>query len=82
MDQVLIDEKIIDLAWSKLQQLPSPMVEEPKVTPASSTVEFGELEEIKSTSVDEAREIEARTGVPGLISANQNTFFLQVKFVN
>ena len=46
-DQALIDETVIDHAWAMLQQLPSPVTEEPKVADCSenqnSTVEFGAL---------------------------------------
>lgn len=44
-DQALITESIIDEAWAQLQQLPSPMVEEPKITHKVAPVEFGELDE-------------------------------------
>lgn len=43
VDQSLINEQIIDRAWAELQQLPSPMVEEPQFATDSSPVEFGEL---------------------------------------
>ena len=49
-DQALIDEKIVDHAWAMLQQLPSPMIEEPTISrpgrssdAPSSSIEFGEL---------------------------------------
>lgn len=42
-DQDHICEKMIDQAWARLQQLPSPMVEEPKMAHQSSPVEFGLL---------------------------------------
>jgi type II secretory pathway predicted ATPase ExeA len=44
-DQSLIDERVIDVAWAQLQQLPSPMVEEPKIQIESTVVEFGELDD-------------------------------------
>ncbi len=44
-DQSQITEQIIDCAWAQLQQLPSPMVEEPRITQDSAPVEFGELDE-------------------------------------
>ncbi len=41
----LITEKVIDKAWATLQQLPSPMIEEPSLrSSGGSSVEFGELE--------------------------------------
>ncbi len=43
MDQSVIDERTIDRAWANLQQLPSPMVEEPSMKRETATVEFGEL---------------------------------------
>ena len=46
MDQTLMSEQVIDRAWARLQQLPSPMVEEPKITSAAvAEVEFGQLSE-------------------------------------
>ena len=45
MDQSVIDDRTIDRAWASLQQLPSPMVEEPSMKRESSVVEFGELVE-------------------------------------
>jgi type II secretory pathway predicted ATPase ExeA len=51
-DQTLIDERIIDRAWAELQQLPSPMVVEPKFSNSSSPVEYGELSESNSASRD------------------------------
>ncbi len=42
-DQAMINERIIDIAWSQLQQLPGPMVEEPRMELEPSSVEFGEL---------------------------------------
>ena len=44
-DQAMITERIIDMAWSQLQQLPGPMVEEPRMERESSSVEFGELDD-------------------------------------
>ncbi|MFK8111822.1 MAG: ExeA family protein [Rubripirellula sp.] len=52
-DQSLIDEQMIDRAWAELQQLPSPMVEEPKIALTASNVEFGELSDSESTMWDE-----------------------------
>lgn len=47
-NQIMIDSEVIDRAWARLQQLPSPMVEEPKIVGQSSTVEFGTLEPMNS----------------------------------
>ena len=44
-DQAQIDGNMIDRAWAQLQQLPSPMVEEPKMVGNGSAVEFGSLDE-------------------------------------
>ena len=46
----MIDEGTIDRAWASLQQLPSPMVEEPSMKRASSDIEFGEL--VEPLSID------------------------------
>lgn len=43
LNESLIDEHTINKAWASLQQLPSPMTEEPEMKPESSIVEFGEL---------------------------------------
>lgn len=45
-DLGLIDEDLVNMAWAKLQQLPSPMVDEAKLPPinASLAVEFGALD--------------------------------------
>jgi type II secretory pathway predicted ATPase ExeA len=51
-EQTLITEQIIDQAWAELQQLPSPMIEEPKISSeTSSEVEFGELSDFGEPSV-------------------------------
>ena len=42
-DQEHICENIIDRAWAQLQQLPSPMIEEPKIAHNVAPVEFGSL---------------------------------------
>jgi len=50
-DESLITDVTIGRAWAQLQQLPSPMIESPKIkgsgslADASSSVEFGELDE-------------------------------------
>ena len=44
-EQGQIDEKVVDVAWAQLQQLPSPMLDEPKIELQSSAIEFGELDE-------------------------------------
>lgn len=46
--QMLMDEQVIERAWAQLQQLPSPMVEEPRILSDTSTVEFGELADVSS----------------------------------
>lgn len=46
-DELLISEAVIDQAWAQLQQLPSPIVDEPKIV-AGAPIEFGELGELES----------------------------------
>jgi type II secretory pathway predicted ATPase ExeA len=46
--QTLMDEQVIERAWTRLQQLPSPMIDQPKILSDASTVEFGELAEVPS----------------------------------
>jgi type II secretory pathway predicted ATPase ExeA len=46
-DQSMIDERIVNVAWAQLQQLPGPMVEEPRLTRSDSAVEFAELDEME-----------------------------------
>jgi type II secretory pathway predicted ATPase ExeA len=48
-DETLITEQFVDRAWAQLQQLPSPMVEEPAMSIESSPIEFGELDDSGST---------------------------------
>lgn len=48
----LITDEIITLAWSQLQQLPSPMIEEPSIKGESIEIEFGELDERPSDDLD------------------------------
>jgi hypothetical protein len=43
--QANITEQIVDQAWAQLQQLPSPMVEEPRILRSGAPIEFGELDE-------------------------------------
>ena len=45
-DQEMISDAIVDRAWAELQQLPSPMIEEPVLRGGSSNVEFGQLDEL------------------------------------
>ncbi len=45
-DQDYICEKIVDQAWAQLQQLPSPMIEEPKISHQAAPVEFGTLSDL------------------------------------
>ena len=56
-DQAMISEKVIDRAWSQLQQLPSPMVDEPRMRRESTNVEFGELDETESFATELSEEI-------------------------
>ncbi len=49
--EAVISESIVDRAWATLQQLPSPMIDEPKLKSGSgSTIEFGELEALPTKS--------------------------------
>ncbi|MEO1616588.1 MAG: AAA family ATPase [Planctomycetota bacterium] len=66
LGETLIDEHTIDKAWASLQQLPSPMIEEPKLSHEPSDIEFGELtapsqssSQIASSNVVETIENEA-----------------------
>lgn len=67
--QALISESIIDRAWATLQQLPGPMMEEPKLTRAGDApIEFGELGEItpraeKHHAHDNEIEVEPSTAI-------------------
>ncbi|MEP4683342.1 MAG: AAA family ATPase, partial [Rhodopirellula bahusiensis] len=48
LNQSIIDNKIVDRAWATLQQLPSPMMDEPTIAEPSSeasNVEFGSLDD-------------------------------------
>ncbi|WDQ15845.1 ExeA family protein [Rhodopirellula sp. P2] len=58
LNQSIIDNKIVDRAWATLQQLPSPVMDEPAIAPPngeSSNVEFGSLDDSMwgETSSDE-----------------------------
>ncbi len=68
-DVALIDEAIIDKAWATLQQLPSPMIDEPSLkSSVSSTIEFGELDSDSDWSKP------AKTKTPSPAVAPENTF--------
>ena len=58
VDQSMIDEAIIDKAWAMLQQLPGPMVDEPKLRPTGeakeNAVEYGELSDWDDAASDSA----------------------------
>ncbi|QEF99728.1 tRNA(Met) cytidine acetyltransferase TmcA [Stieleria maiorica] len=43
LNETLIGEHTVDKAWASLQQLPGPMIDEPRIEMESSVVEFGEL---------------------------------------
>ena len=47
-DEYLITDRIIDQSWAEVQQLPSPMVDEPEINITASDVEFGELDALDS----------------------------------
>ncbi len=47
-DESMITEQTIERAWASLQQLPSPMIDPPKVKTVPSNIEFGELGEAES----------------------------------
>nr|WP_095737386.1 AAA family ATPase [Rhodopirellula sp. SM50] len=69
LGETLIDEHTVNKAWASLQQLPSPMIEEPRMQPECSVVEFGELSDpavhaednhlIESTPAEPAEPAEA-----------------------
>jgi type II secretory pathway predicted ATPase ExeA len=52
IDEYLITDRIIDQSWAEVQQLPSPMVEEPEINVTESSVEFGELDSFDSPSFE------------------------------
>jgi len=52
-DEYLITDQIIDQSWAEVQQLPSPMVDEPEIKLTASTVEFGELDSFEPASTYE-----------------------------
>jgi type II secretory pathway predicted ATPase ExeA len=60
-DNAMIDEDVMGRAWSTLQQLPSPMVQERKLTSTSSNVEFGELSDFGDASDFKSRPAQAPT---------------------
>ncbi len=45
LQQEQINEKVVEQAWAQLQQLPSPIVEEPAFGGESSSIEFGQLDD-------------------------------------
>jgi len=51
-DEYLITDRIIDQSWAELQQLPSPMIDQPDIKITASEVEFGELEALDSPATD------------------------------
>ncbi|MDA8746106.1 AAA family ATPase, partial [Rubripirellula amarantea] len=75
-DQVIISEAIVDSAWAILQQLPSPMVDEPKIAGASSrnsgdcAIEFGELSDLSSTSSAIAKASEPMAVEPEMLESD------------
>jgi type II secretory pathway predicted ATPase ExeA len=52
IDEYLITDRIIDQSWAEVQQLPSPMVEEPEINVTESSVEFGELDSYDAPSFE------------------------------
>ena len=52
-DEYLLTDRIIDQSWAEVQQLPSPMVDEPEINLAESTVEFGELDSFDTPVFDD-----------------------------
>ena len=51
-DEYLITDGIIEMAWAEVQQLPSPMIDEPEIEINSSNIEFGELDELPDPVTD------------------------------
>lgn len=70
----LIDDQIMDRAWAKLQQLPSPMIEEPRFsdtapTSETSVVEFGSLQPLSNESAPaNSNSDEITDAVPSIIA--------------
>lgn len=60
-DEHLMTDGIIDQAWAEVQQLPSPIVDEPEINLTETTVEFGELDSFDSptSNLDTAVDHEA-----------------------
>ncbi|OYP34459.1 ExeA family protein [Rhodopirellula sp. MGV] len=56
LDSSVIDEVMVNRAWARLQQLPSPMIDEPQMGSTvefeSSAIEFGELSELSAPRAD------------------------------
>jgi general secretion pathway protein A len=42
----MIDQRIVEMAWADLQQLPAPFTAEESVAPTSNVIEFGQLDDI------------------------------------
>ncbi len=79
--KLLITEQIIDEAWAQLQQLPSPMVEEPKIAHKVAPIEFGELDE----SVNFAEwipENRAENRQPALMKVRRNLIRIRPAIAN
>ena len=54
-EQDFICEKTVDQAWAQLQQLPSPMMDEPKMAHQVAPVEFGTLSDLDEPNHDRFR---------------------------
>jgi hypothetical protein len=42
----MIDQRIVEMAWADLQQLPAPFTAEESVAPTSNVIEFGQLDDM------------------------------------
>lgn len=77
-DVALIDDAIVDRAWATLQQLPSPMIEQPELkSSASSSIEFGELDSGSAWSMPKSSPAVAPEPVamnPGMIESDTDSY--------
>lgn len=65
--QILITDVIVDRAWALLQQLPSPMIDEPSFASTDTTIEFGQLDDL-----DEAAPVADSKNTPASIAETES----------
>ncbi|MFG0287234.1 MAG: ExeA family protein [Rhodopirellula sp. JB044] len=69
-----ISEGTVDHAWAVLQQLPSPLVEEPELSRPVSNVEFGPLNEEGTSEPQNSIEFGPLVDTPGMIESSSEEF--------